>query len=203
MLGDLKFSDSVYGVGAGSIFFLGYYFEIPSIIMLQRWARVDSAAHRYQKYSFSALTASALMHQQRTPACWSCRLFFRHDLTLPSPSPPPVALLMAGNPLSGIIGVRHFHHAALRRNQGNGRAVMALHPEGIPQSFSVLLFFSTTETKWLSAEQSRGSLRNPRRSRLKPIFQFAPCLLSSWLLFGASFSDAQFVNGFQQPTIIR
>ena len=36
MLGDLKFSDSVYGVGAG-IFFLGYFaFEIPSNIMLHK-----------------------------------------------------------------------------------------------------------------------------------------------------------------------
>jgi D-galactonate transporter len=36
MLGDLKFSDSVYGVGAG-IFFLGYFaFEIPSNIILHK-----------------------------------------------------------------------------------------------------------------------------------------------------------------------
>jgi sugar phosphate permease len=36
MLGDLKFSESVYGVGAG-IFFLGYFaFEIPSNIILHR-----------------------------------------------------------------------------------------------------------------------------------------------------------------------
>src|ERR1700674_5956215 len=36
MLGDLKFSDSVYGVGAG-IFFLGYFaFEIPSNMILHR-----------------------------------------------------------------------------------------------------------------------------------------------------------------------
>ena len=36
MLGDLKFSDSVYGVGAG-IFFLGYFaFEIPSNRMLHK-----------------------------------------------------------------------------------------------------------------------------------------------------------------------
>src|SRR5437879_13747329 len=36
MLGDLKFSDSAYGVGAG-IFFLGYFaFEMPSNIMLPK-----------------------------------------------------------------------------------------------------------------------------------------------------------------------
>src|SRR3984885_12236697 len=36
MLGDLKFSDSVYGFGAG-IFFLGYFaFEIPSNLMLEK-----------------------------------------------------------------------------------------------------------------------------------------------------------------------
>ena len=36
MMGDLKFSDSVYGVGAG-IFFLGYFaFEIPSNIILHK-----------------------------------------------------------------------------------------------------------------------------------------------------------------------
>ncbi len=36
MLGDLKFSDGVYGVGAG-IFFLGYFaFEVPSNIILHK-----------------------------------------------------------------------------------------------------------------------------------------------------------------------
>ena len=36
MLGDLKFSDSVYGLGAG-IFFLGYFiFEVPSNLILHK-----------------------------------------------------------------------------------------------------------------------------------------------------------------------
>src|SRR5271170_2328201 len=36
MLGDLKFSDSVYGLGAG-IFFLGYFlFEVPSNLILEK-----------------------------------------------------------------------------------------------------------------------------------------------------------------------
>ena len=35
MLDDLKFSETVYGVGAG-VFFLGYFFfEIPSNVLLQ------------------------------------------------------------------------------------------------------------------------------------------------------------------------
>jgi len=38
MMGDLKFSDSVYGIGVG-IFFLGYFaFEIPSNIILHKVA---------------------------------------------------------------------------------------------------------------------------------------------------------------------
>jgi len=36
MLGDLKFSDSVYGFGAG-VFFLGYFvFEVPSNLILHK-----------------------------------------------------------------------------------------------------------------------------------------------------------------------
>src|SRR5277367_5464374 len=36
MMGDLKFSESVYGLGAG-IFFLGYFlFEVPSNLMLHK-----------------------------------------------------------------------------------------------------------------------------------------------------------------------
>ena len=39
MAGDLKFSDAMYGVGAG-MFFIGYFiFEVPSNVIWRRWAR--------------------------------------------------------------------------------------------------------------------------------------------------------------------
>ena len=43
MAGDLKFSDTVYGFGAG-IFFIGYFiFEVPSNVILERSARASGS----------------------------------------------------------------------------------------------------------------------------------------------------------------
>src|ERR1700730_7848320 len=114
-LGDLKFSDSVYGVGAG-IFFLGYFaFEVPSNIMLHKvGARVWICRVIVTWGIISALTA--LVH---TPMqFYTARLllgvaeagFFPGMilyLTYWFPAhrrAAMVALLMAGNPVSGIIG---------------------------------------------------------------------------------------------------
>src|SRR5258708_8677378 len=115
MLGDLKFSDSIYGVGAG-IFFLGYFaFEIPSNIMLHKvGARVWICRVIVTWGIVSALTALV-----RTPMqFYTARLllgvaeagFFPGMilyLTYWFPAhrrAAMVALLMAGNPVSGIIG---------------------------------------------------------------------------------------------------
>jgi D-galactonate transporter len=115
MLGDLKFSESVYGFGAG-IFFLGYFFfEVPSNIILHRiGARVWICRILITWGIVSGLTALV-----RTPAeFYTMRLllgiaesgFFPGMilyLTYWFPShrrANMVALLLTGFPLSGIIG---------------------------------------------------------------------------------------------------
>jgi fucose permease len=52
MLDDLKFTEAVYGLGAG-IFFLGYFFfEVPSNLLLEKFGR--------KKPSLESLSAGAL-----------------------------------------------------------------------------------------------------------------------------------------------
>jgi D-galactonate transporter len=115
MLGDLKFSESVYGIGAG-IFFLGYFFfEVPSNIILHRiGARVWICRILITWGIVSGLTALV-----RTPAeFYTMRLllgiaesgFFPGMilyLTYWFPShrrANVVALLLTGFPISGIVG---------------------------------------------------------------------------------------------------
>src|SRR5258708_14038646 len=145
MLGDLKFSDSIYGVGAG-IFFLGYFaFEIPSNIMLHKvGARVWICRVIVTWGIVSALTALV-----RTPMqFYTARLllgvaeagFFPGMilyLTYWFPAhrrAAMVALLMAGNPVSGIIGgplsgliLRHF-----AGSKGMAARQWLFIPEGTP-----------------------------------------------------------------------
>jgi D-galactonate transporter len=115
MLGDLKFSESVYGLGAG-IFFLGYFlFEVPSNIILHRvGARVWICRILITWGIVSGITALV-----RTPAeFYTMRLllgiaesgFFPGMilyLTYWFPSQRRanmVALLLTGFPISGIVG---------------------------------------------------------------------------------------------------
>src|ERR1700678_4225651 len=115
MLGDLKFSESVYGLGAG-IFFIGYFvFEVPSNLLLHRLgARVWICRVLVTWGIVSACTALV-----RTPwEFYTVRFllglaeagFFPGMilyLTYWFPSTrraKMMAVLMAGNPVSGIIG---------------------------------------------------------------------------------------------------
>jgi len=115
MLADLKFTDSVYGLGAG-IFFLGYFlFEVPSNLILHRvGARVWIARVLVTWGIVSGLTALV-----RTPAeFYTMRLllgvaesgFFPGMilyLTYWFPShrrANMVAILLAGSAVSGIVG---------------------------------------------------------------------------------------------------
>jgi D-galactonate transporter len=115
MMGDLKFSDSVYGLGAG-IFFLGYFlFEVPSNIILHRvGARIWICRVMVTWGIVSGCTALV-----RTPGeFYTVRFllgvaeggFFPGMLLyftywFPSHRRARImALLMAGNPVSGIVG---------------------------------------------------------------------------------------------------
>jgi MFS family permease len=115
MLGDLNFSEAVYGVGAG-IFFVGYFvFQVPSNLILQRvGARFWIAAVTVLWGLVSASTALV-----QTPVQFYIVRFFLGAaeagffpgailyLTFWFPSrqrAKMTALLLAGNPVSGLLG---------------------------------------------------------------------------------------------------
>jgi fucose permease len=50
MLDDLKFSEAVYGLGAG-IFFLGYFFfEVPNNLLLEKFGAKKTIPHSSTKW---------------------------------------------------------------------------------------------------------------------------------------------------------
>ncbi len=145
MLADLKFTESIYGLGAG-IFFLGYFiFEVPSNLILHKvGARVWICRVLVTWGIISGCTALV-----RTPAeFYTMRLllgvaeagFFPGMilyLTYWFPShrrAKMLALLMTGNPIAGIIGgplsgaiMRFFE-----RHPRHRRMAMALPPRSHP-----------------------------------------------------------------------
>lgn len=115
MIGDLKFSETVYGLGAG-VFFIGYFFfEVPSNIILHKvgariwicrvmvvWG-VVSAMTAFVRTPVEFYAARALLGIAEAGFFPGMVLY----LTYWFPSHrrgKMMALLMAGNPVSGIIG---------------------------------------------------------------------------------------------------
>lgn len=226
MLTDLKFSDSVYGVGAG-IFFLGYFaFEIPSNIMLHKvGARVWICRVVVTWGVVSALTALV-----RTPMqFYTARLllgvaeagFFPGMilyLTYWFPAhrrASMVALLMAGNPISGIIGgpLSGFilHHFAGSKGIAGWQWLFIL--EAVPAILLggvifVFLDARVDEAKWLS-EQERAAVAAEIRAEavskihvsIRSAFTSPRIWLFSAIFFGMEMGS--YAVGFWQPTIIR
>ena len=226
MLGDLKFSESVYGVGAG-IFFLGYFaFEIPSNIILHKvGARVWICRVIVTWGIVSALTALV-----RTPMqFYTARLllgvaeagFFPGMilyLTYWFPAhrrAAMVALLMAGNPVSGIIGgplsgfiLRHF---AGSNGIAGWQWLFIL--EAVPAIvFGAVIFLflddRVVDAKWLSEkERTTVAAEIEVEATTKSHVSIASVFTSPkiWLLcvifFGIEMGS--YAVGFWQPTIIR
>lgn len=226
MLGDLKFSEGVYGVGAG-IFFLGYFaFEVPSNIMLQKvGARVWICRVIVTWGIISALTALVSTPMQ----FYTARLllgaaeagFFPGMilyLTYWFPAhrrAAMVALLMAGNPVSGMIGgplsgfiMQHF---AGTRGMAGWQWLFIL--EAIPAivlGVVIILFLDNRvgEAKWLSKRERDVVTFDIHEETASKTHILVRSVFSSprvWL-FGAIFFGmevASYAIGFWQPTIIR
>ena len=226
MLGDLKFSDSVYGIGAG-IFFLGYFaFEIPSNIILHKvGARVWICRVMITWGIVSALTA--LVH---TPwQFYTARLLLGVSeagffpgmilyLTYWFPAhrrAAMVAILMAGNPVSGIIGgpLSGFilHHFAGSKDIAAWQWLFIL--EGLPAIlFGVVIFLflgnRVAEAKWLSAEERAAvaaeihvEAASKSHVSLASVFTSPTVWLLCVIFFGIEMGS--YAVGFWQPTIIR
>lgn len=226
MLGDLKFSESVYGVGAG-IFFLGYFaFEVPSNIMLHKvGARLWICRVIVTWGIVSGLTA--LVH---TPTqFYMARLllgvaeagFFPGMvlyLTYWFPAhrrASMVALLMAGNPVSGIIGgplsgfiLRHFANT-----KGIAGWQWLFIVEAVPAILlgAVIYLFldnRVVDAKWLSdseratvASEIQAEAVSKTHVSIRSVFTSPKVWLFGAIFFGMEIGS--YAIGFWQPTIIR
>ncbi len=226
MLGDLKFSESVYGVGAG-IFFLGYFaFEVPSNIMVHKvGARLWICRVIVTWGIVSALTALV-----RTPMqFYTARLllgvaeagFFPGMilyLTYWFPAhrrAAMVALLMAGNPVAGIIGgplsgfiLQHFAHA---RGLAGWQWLFLL--EAIPALILGVVIFlfldnRVVEAKWLSEKERaevvseiEAEAASKTHVSVRSVFTSPGVWMFGLIFFGMEMGS--YAIGFWQPTIIR
>src|ERR1700723_1709976 len=226
MMGDLKFSDSVYGIGAG-IFFLGYFaFEIPSNMILHKvGARIWICRVIVPWGIVSALTA--LVH---TPVqFYLARLllgvaeagFFPGMilyLTYWFPAhrrAAMVALLMAGNPVSGILGgpLSGFilHHFAGSTGLAGWQWLFLL--EAIPAvvlGVVIFLFLDNRvpEAKWLwegeratVASEIHEEAVSKTHVSIRSVFTSPRVWLFGAIFFGMEMGS--YAIGFWQPTIIR
>ena len=226
MMGALKFSDSVYGIGAG-IFFLGYFvFEIPSNVILHKvGARIWICRVIVTWGIVSGLTALV-----RTPVqFYIARLmlgvaeagFFPGMilyLTYWFPAhrrAAMVALLMAGNPISGIIGgplsgfiLHHFNNS---KGIAGWQWLFIL--EAIPAIlFGAVIFLfmnnHVDQATWLSpneratvAAEIQAEAGTKSHRSIASVFTSPKVWLLGAIFFGIEMGS--YAVGFWQPTILR
>ena len=226
MLSDLKFSDGVYGLGAG-IFFLGYFiFEIPSNIILHKvgarvwicrvlisWG-VVSGATAFVHTPWEFYTARFLLGLAEAGFFPGMILY----LTYWFPShrrAKMMALLMAGNPVSAIIGgpvsgyiLRGF--AASRHLAGwQWLFIIEASPAII---LGAIIFFYLDDrvlnAKWLS-EAEKGivasDISEEASSKTHTTVASAFASARVWLMCAILFSIVvgSYAISFWQPTILR
>jgi D-galactonate transporter len=226
MMGDLKFSDSVYGFGAG-IFFLGYFFfEIPSNLVLHKvGARVWICRVLVTWGIVSGCTALV-----RTPwEFYTVRFllglaeagFFPGMilyLTYWFPSyrrAKMMALLMAGNPVSGIVGgplsgyiLRYFSGS-----QGVAGWQWLFIIEAMPAIvLGVIIFFylddRVVNARWLSSDEKEAvasDIADEAGSKTHYTVISVFTCARVWLLCAIYFciTSGSYAIGFWLPTIIR
>jgi D-galactonate transporter len=226
MLSDLKFSDGVYGLGAG-IFFLGYFiFEIPSNIILHKmgarawicrvlisWGIV-SGATAFVRTPWEFYTARFLLGLAEAGFFPGMILY----LTYWFPShrrAKMMALLMAGNPVSGIIGgpVSGYilHSFAASRHFAGWQWLFVI--EASPAVIlGVIIFFYLDDrvlnARWLSeAEKATVAADISEEAGSKTHRTVASAFASArvWLMCAILFSIVMgsYAISFWQPTILR
>ena len=226
MLGDLKFSESVYGVGAG-IFFLGYFaFEVPSNIMLHKvgprlwicrvivtWGIV-SALTALVHTPLQFYTARLLLGVAEAGFFPGMILYLTYWFPAHRRAA-MVALLMAGNPVSGIIGgpLSGFilHHFANTKGIAGWQWLFII--EAVPAVLLGVVIFlfldnRVAEAKWLSdnertevAREIQAEAVSKTHVSLRSVFTSPKVWLLCAIFFGIEMGS--YAVGFWQPTIIR
>ncbi|GJH15871.1 MFS transporter [Caballeronia novacaledonica] len=226
MLNDLGFSDAAYGIGAG-IFFIGYFMaEVPSNLILHRvgarrwigrimvtWAIMSAAmAWTHSTTQFYVLrfllgVAEAgflpgilLYLSQWFPAHRRGRM---------------VAILMAGNPVSGIIGGAVSGYILHAMNGWHGMAAWQwlFLLEAAPAALLglVVYFFLTdkvADARWLDAGEravASAEIAADAAARTHTSIRYGLTGRRVWLLCAILFFIVMGTStiGFFQPTIIR
>lgn len=225
MVGDLKFTDSVYGLGAG-IFFLGYFFfEVPSNLILHKvGARVWLCRVLVTWGIVSGCTALVRTSWE----FYLCRFllgvaeggFFPGMvlyLTYWFPSnrrAKMMALLMAGNPISGIAGGPLSGYILHRFARSSGLAgwqwLFIL--EAIPAVvLGVAMYFSLDDrpgdARWLTTEEKQTVASEINEESSGKTHRTVASAFTSprvWLMCAILFSIGMgsYAIGFWQPTII-
>jgi D-galactonate transporter len=226
MLTDLHFSESIYGLGAG-IFFLGYFvFEVPSNIILHKvGARVWICRVLITWGIISGCNALV-----RTPAeFYTMRLllglaeagFFPGMilyLTYWFPShrrAKMVALLLAGNPVAGIIGgpVSGYIMRSFAGHRGIAGWQWLFLIEAIPAIILGIIVFFVFEdrvihAKWLTPEEKSTvaseidtEAASKSHTTMLSVFLSPRVWLMGAIYFGIEMGS--YAIGFWLPTIIR
>jgi D-galactonate transporter len=225
MMGDLKFSDAVYGLGAG-IFFLGYFlFEVPSNIILHRvgarvwicrmlvtWGIV-SGCTALVRTPWQFYTARCLLGVAESGFFPGMILY----LTYWFPSHrrgKMTAILLAGSAVSGIVGfpisgyiLRHFAHGPV---MSGWQWLFIL--EAVPAVILGLIVFlflddRVANVRWLSPEQKafvaaeigeEASVKT--HHTLLSVFTSPRVWLLGAIYFGIEMGS--YATGFWIPTIL-
>ncbi len=226
MLGDLGFSEAAYGLGAG-IFFLGYFlFEVPSNVILHRVGARRWVARIMLTWGVvSALTAFVSTPVQFYAARFVLGVaeagFFPGMILYLTYWFPAhrrarmVAVLMAGNPVSGIIGgpVSGFLVTGLAGVAGLRGWQWLFVVEAVPAvllGLVVLLFLDdrVAGAAWLSAAERDAVARDiaaegtaKATTSIAGMFASPRTYLMCAILFGIVMGS--YALGFWLPTIIR
>lgn len=226
MLNDLHFSEAVYGLGAG-LFFIGYFFfEVPSNLLLHRLGARRWIARIMVTWALLSIATAWVS----SPATFYAIRFFLGIaeagffpgmilyLTYWFPSHRRgrmTAVLMAGNPVSGIIGgpLSGLIMHALAGAAGLAGWQWLFIIEGVPAIVLGVMVFCflddrVADAKWLSDDEKAMISREINEdavvrthSSVKAIFTSPRVWLLCFILFGIIMGS--YAIGFWQPTIIR
>ncbi len=226
MTGDLHFSDAVYGFGAG-IFFIGYFlFEVPSNVILHKvgarvwicrvmvvWGLV-SAGTAFVHTPAEFYTARFLLGVAEAGFFPGMVLYLTYWFPAHRRGR-MMALLMAGNPVSGIVGgpLSGYILDRFAGTQGLAGWQWLFIIEAVPavilgvvilvvleDRVATASWFSAEEKRHLATQIERDGAAKTQGSALS-IFADPKVWLMCLILFGIVMGSYGF--GFWQPTIIR
>jgi MFS family permease len=226
MLNDLHFSDAIYGLGAG-LFFVGYFFfEVPSNLLLhrlgaRRWIARIMITWAILSMATAWVTTPVTFYAVRFLLGIAEAGFFPGMILYLTYWFPAhrrgrmTAVLMAGNPVSGIIGgpLSGYIMHAMGGVHGMSGWQWLFIIEGLPAVLLGILVYvhlddRVANAKWLSdpekavirREISEDSMVHTHTS-VKSIFLSGRVWLLCLILF--SIIMGSYALGFWQPTIIR